>query len=298
MANRATTIEQQKQKLKIRGVIISDEKYADEILKNVGYYHLGFYLFPFEKTYPLLDKRRKHDVIDDTRLEDAIALHRFDCDLRSILLKYTSQIELAFRTALIYHLSTKYETKPCWFLDKTIVKDEVIDEIKAGYANLRKNGAIKNHHVNHRRSKYAPAWKTLEFETLGVIQKIYEGIHRADDKLPVNRQFNIPNTSVFINYIDAIRQLRNACAHGNIIYDIRLSKSIIPGPAGNFIGSKRQRLAGLLGITRYMLKQISQDSADEMWKELGSCFMNLFIKQPKLKRIVEDTTKVNIADFS
>ena len=89
-----------------------------------------------------------------------------------------------------------------------------------------------------------------------------------------------------------------ACAHGNIIYDIRLSKSIIPGPAGNFIGSKRQRLAGLLGITKYMLKQISQDSADEMWKELGSCFMNLFIKQPKLKRIVEDTTKVNIADFS
>lgn len=298
MANRATTIEQQKQKLRSRGVIIDDEKYADKILMHVGYYHLGFYLFPFEKTYPLLDKRRKHDVIDGTRLEDAMALHEFDCNLRSVLLKYTSQIELAFRTAVIYHLSTKYDMKPCWYLDKTIVKEEVIGEIISGYANLRKNGAIKNHHVNHRRSKFAPAWKTLEFETLGVIQKLYEGIILADDKLPVNRQFNIPTTSIFTNYINAIRQLRNACAHGNIIYDIRLSKSINPGPAGNFAGSKRQRLAGLLDLTRYMLKQISQVSADEMWKEVGSCFMNFYVKQPKLKNIIEVTTKVNIADFS
>lgn len=298
MANRATTIEQQKQKLKSRGVIINDEKYADEILKHIGYYHLGFYFFPFEKTYPLLNKKRKHDVIDDTRFEDAVALHSFDCDLRCILLKYTSQIELAFRTSVTYHLSTKYSSKPCWFLDRTIVAEDVINEIKSGYPNLRKNAAIRNHHVNHRKSKYAPAWKTLEFETLGVIQKLYEGIVRVDDKLPVNRQFNIPTTSVFINYIDAIRQLRNACAHGNIIYDIRLSKSIKPGPAGNFVGAKRQRLAGLLGITRYMLKQISSATADEMWKEVGSCFMNFFIKQPKLKGIVERTTEVNIADFS
>lgn len=298
MANRATTIEEQKLKLKSRGVIISDEKYADNVLKSIGYYHLGFYLFPFEKTYPLLNKRRRHDVIEGTRLEDAIALYHFDCDLRSILLKYTSQIELAFRASLVYHLSIKYDKKPCWYLDKSILDEKVINEIKAGYPNQRKNVAIKNHHLNHKRSKYAPAWKVLEFETLGMIQKIYESIIRIDDKLPINRQFNIPNTSTFINYLDAIRQLRNACAHGNIIYDISLTKSINKGPAGNFQGSKRQRLSGVLCIARFMLEQISKDTADEMWKEIGSCFMNFYIKHPKLKYIVDDTTKVNIADFS
>lgn len=298
MANRATTIDEQKLKLKSRGVIISDEKYADEVLKNVGYYHLGFYLFPFEKTYPILDKRRKHDVKDNTKLEDAMALYSFDRELRSILLKYISHIELAFRASLVYYLSIKYAKKPCWYLDKSIVKEEVIDEIKAGYSTLKKNAAIKNHHQNHRRSKYAPAWKVLEFETLGMIQKIYEGIIRVDDKLPINRQFMISNTSTFINYLDTIRQLRNTCAHDNVIYDIRLTKSINIGPAGNFIGSKRQRLAGVLGVLHYMLKHVSQNLADEMWQEIGSCFMSFYIKYPKLRTIVEDTTKVNIADFS
>lgn len=55
----ATTVEEQIAKLEERGIIISDKEKAKEILLDIGYYRLGFYLFPFEVTYPSL-KHRKH----------------------------------------------------------------------------------------------------------------------------------------------------------------------------------------------------------------------------------------------
>lgn len=52
MAKSATTIEQQLDLLKSRGLSIFDIEKAKEILLDIGYYRLGFYLFPFEKSYP------------------------------------------------------------------------------------------------------------------------------------------------------------------------------------------------------------------------------------------------------
>ncbi len=52
MVKTATTIEQQINLLESRGLNISDKEKAKEILEDVGYYRLGFYLFPFEKSYP------------------------------------------------------------------------------------------------------------------------------------------------------------------------------------------------------------------------------------------------------
>ena len=53
----AATIEEQIDQLKSRGIIISDGGKAKEILSDIGYYRLGFYLFPFEESYPDLSKR-------------------------------------------------------------------------------------------------------------------------------------------------------------------------------------------------------------------------------------------------
>lgn len=295
---RATTIEQQKSKLRGYGVVINDDAFANYALKFIGYYHLGFYLYPFEKTYPFLDKRRRHEVIDGTTIEDAVALHDFDNDLRSILLKYTVQIETAFKAAVIYHLTTKYPNNPCWYIDKTIVDSDIVDSIIDDYEKIKRNEAIRTHHRKHRKSKFAPAWKTLEFEPLGTIQKIYEGILDVNDKLPINRQFGVPNTQIFAHYIDTLRFLRNACAHGNIIIDIKLNRAILKGPAGYFMGKKRQRLAGIYEVMKYLLNSFSPISVDVMNKDMSTCFRDFFIAKPHLKGIVESLTMLSLKDFS
>ena len=58
---RATTIPEQIKLLTSRGVKINDNAKAEENLLDIGYYRLGFYFFPFEKSYPNI-KNRTHDT--------------------------------------------------------------------------------------------------------------------------------------------------------------------------------------------------------------------------------------------
>ena len=67
---RAKTLDEQIATLRRHGVEISDERKAKEYLSDIGYYRLGFYLHPFEITYPHLDGRRRHDVHPGTRIDD------------------------------------------------------------------------------------------------------------------------------------------------------------------------------------------------------------------------------------
>lgn len=73
---KATTIDEQVQILQERGMVIDDEKKLKEHLLDIGYYRLGFYWFPFEKTYPRLSKR-DHNFKEGTNVDFAIKLYYF-----------------------------------------------------------------------------------------------------------------------------------------------------------------------------------------------------------------------------
>lgn len=90
---------------------IEDEKKAAECLLDIGYFRLGFYWFPFEKSYPRKVKR-DHNFKDNTKFDYAIKLYYFDFDLRNIFLKYISRIEINFRTTIVYYVSNTYKNNP------------------------------------------------------------------------------------------------------------------------------------------------------------------------------------------
>ena len=110
---KATTLDELVALLRQRGVELTSEEKAKEYLLDIGYFRLCSYLFPFEKTYPNLSNRT-HDVVDGTKLSDAVALYYFDFALRSILNRYISRIEVALRTYITYSLSNKYKNSPTW----------------------------------------------------------------------------------------------------------------------------------------------------------------------------------------
>ena len=99
MADRATNIDEQIALLESRGMKIDDKEKAKENLLDIGYYRLGFYWFPFEKTYPR-KSNRNHEFNDGIDLDYAIKLYYFDFDLRNIFLRYISRIEVNFRTTV------------------------------------------------------------------------------------------------------------------------------------------------------------------------------------------------------
>lgn len=80
----ATTVHEQIAILKQRGIVISNDEKAQEVLLDIGYFRLGFYCFPFEKEYPKR-KNRTHFYIENTEFDDIVKLYYFDYDLRNIL---------------------------------------------------------------------------------------------------------------------------------------------------------------------------------------------------------------------
>lgn len=145
---RATDYDTQIKTLRDRGVLICDETKAKEYLADIGYYRLGFYIFPFEVTYPFLDGRRKHDVIPGTTIENIVAFYYYNTDLRNILNRYLSRIEVAIRTTIVYELSNKYRSNPYWYADPSIVRPSFTKDFQRNIYNktIRTKGPIQRHH--------------------------------------------------------------------------------------------------------------------------------------------------------
>ena len=260
----AKSIEQQIEILTLRGVIISNLEKAKEVLLDIGYYRLGFYFFPFEKTYPC-PNNRSHEVKEGTMFENAVALYYFDFDLRNILNRYLTRVEVAFRTHLTYYMSLKYQEEPLWFVSPTVVRQSFIDEFDNKVyrsESFRRNVQIKRHHQKYPSDKYAPAWKTVEFMTFGSVLKLYKSLDNKDDKRTIAKHFGVGKVSVFESFMTAIHTLRNKCAHGAALFDLTLPDGIsLKGPRLDLRGEDCQSLKGALTVLSYILSHNSENRA-------------------------------------
>jgi len=290
---RATTYEEQIKNLKQRGAVIADENKAKEYLLDIGYYRLGFYLHPFEQTYPALKSRRSHNLNPNTKIEDAVALYYFDFDLRNILNRYLSRIEVAIRTTMIYELSNKYSTNPTWFVDPAIVSLHFINDLSSkAYNSIKKKDPIKRHHRKYS-CQYAPAWKTMEYMTLGNLEVLYDSLLLDLDKKLISMRFGEPATATFKTYMMAIREVRNACAHGNVLWDLTLPDGIQSGVAcPTFTPHTQQTFHGALRVIDYLLRKVSVNRANDMWDEIYAATKLLYSKAPSLKNIIETRTGI------
>lgn len=288
MTKPATTIDEQLDLLKTRGLAIQDEDKAREILLDIGYYRLGFYLFPFEKSYPQL-RNRTHEYIDGATFEDAVKLYYFDFDLRLLLTRYLTRIEIAFRTALIYNLSNKYSPNSVWFISPSVVSRSYARDFenKVYTADFKRNPIIQRHHQKNPNDRFAPSWKTLEFMTFGAVMKLYEQLKERDDKILITQKLGIRQVVTFESYMHTIREVRNACAHGHLLYDLRLPRRINRGPA-HITPQESGNIVGALRVIRYMMAQISTKRADDLSASVKSLYEKLCMEAPNLKPLIPD----------
>ena len=273
MGQRATTVGEQISLLKERGIVIQNEEKAKENLLDIGYYRLGFYCFPFEKSYPQKDNRT-HLYQRNTQFEDVVKLYYLDFDLRNLLVRYITRIEINFRTYLVYHVSNKYKDSPTWFVDPACVNPKYIYSFEQTVytEKFKENPVIKRHHKHHINDKFAPAWKTIEYMTLGNILILYDNLKSDILKWEIAQHYGITSVKTFQNYMDAIKTIRNTCAHGSVLFDLSLPLSLKDGPAGK-MGINKNNLQGAITVIAYMLKQISINRAQEMNLEITKIWM-------------------------
>lgn len=263
MPKKATCLHEQITLLRSRGMVITDEQKAEEILLDVGYYRLGFYAYPFEINPQ--QQPRDHTYKPDTDFNQIVDLYYFDHDLRHILMRYISRIEVNIRTFITYTVSNYYRNDPTWFVNPRIVSQKFRQEFEQKiYSTLRQNPCIANHHRRYTNDRYAPAWKTLEFMTLGSIITLYESLLDKNLKLRIAQHYCLNTIRLFENYLQTLKVIRNACAHGNHIYDLQLIKAVKKGPLQHFDANHRRDIYSALLVLLYFLHQISENREKEL----------------------------------
>lgn len=117
---------QQIEKLKIeKNLLIEDEIYAKEILRQTSYYSLiGGYKDIFKN--PTTKKYK-----DGTRFEDIVELYYFDESLRQLFLRYLIKVENEIKSQVSYYFTEKMEKikKHIWIEPIIIILERKINEI-------------------------------------------------------------------------------------------------------------------------------------------------------------------------
>lgn len=271
MEKKATDVEEQIALLESRGMTISDKEKAKECLLDIGYFRLGFYWFPFEKTYPR-KTNRTHKFKEGTCFDYAISLYYFDFNLRTILLKYISRVEINFRTKLIYYASNRYKQDPFWYQDNKYVNKTFLegDVMEKAMRDAAKEDVIAQDMKSHDRH-ISPAWKTMEFFSFGTTISLYDNLKEIPLKCEISRLYGIPSPNNFLSYIDTIRKLRNFCAHGKVLFDKNLPEAISNGPLG-YLGNSKTQLFGAYRVLEYILGKVSQNRAQDLRREVKALF--------------------------
>lgn len=297
MGDKATTLEEQIACLRKRGMTIEDEHKAREVLFDIGCYRLGFYWFPFEVSHPMKGGR-DHSFSEGANFDDAVKLYYLDFDLRNLLLKVLSRIEIALRTKVIYIVSNAYPDKPTWFADPVVVGKKQAQNFQSEvYGSIKDKPVIVRHHRAYINDRFAPAWKTLEFVTLGQLVYIFNSIKDERLQQEIALSFGVRGLGTFKNYLEALKDIRNACAHGNVLYDYTPQKSISKGPAMlKGIGSN-QNLNGALHVVIYMLGQISCNREEELRCQLRALVEEV-CRSHRLREILKSTSGIVEGEYS
>jgi len=215
MDTRATTIEEQIQKLNSYGMIFDNESEIaklKEILLDIGYYRLSFYLHFFQDPHTRM-------FFSGVKLRHILQLYYFDFDLKILLLRYIYRIEVHFRTQFIHLASNKFAENNAWYMDAKNMDSHIFKDFNGIYFNLKtKNKIIIEHHKKHT-CDFAPAWKVFEFLTFGQTFKFFSNLKNENLKKEVSGIYGFREVNLLNNYLIALINIRNICSHNGLLFD-------------------------------------------------------------------------------
>jgi abortive infection bacteriophage resistance protein len=220
----ATSISQQIEILKNRGLVFNNVSYAEHQLSNISYYRLGEYW------YVMQDNKENHTFKHNSKFEDVMALYNFDRELRFLLFDVIERIEISLRTKLIYHLSHEFD--PWWFQNFDLFDDSIalVKTLSSLEQELErtKEPSIKKHKNKHKDDKrFPPAWKSLEQTSFGSLSKLYGNLkNNIKSKDVIAKDFGAVNHTYLPSWLQSITQIRNFCAHHSRLWNKNLPSTL------------------------------------------------------------------------
>lgn len=279
------TLTAQVERLQKRGLIIKHPRIAEKYLINISYYRLGEYW------YVMQSDKDNHIFKPNSKFEDVIALYNFDAELRMLLFDVIEKIEISLRTKLIYHLS--HEVDPWWFQNQDCFKNSYFFKstlrtlTKEIERSRSKDVILIKHYEKYSDGKLPPAWKTIEYTSIGNLSKIYGNLNdRLKSKKRIAREFGAVNQDYFPSWLQSIAQIRNFCAHHSRLWNRNLPNTVklLSNPPNPWITNEKDvpnsrefnKLYIHMCLMRYLLNTILPKN------NFSTRLNDLFIKYPNV----------------
>ena len=230
MANKVfKNLNEQIEILKDRGLVISNETVAKNILLRENYFFINGYRHLFAKE-PGTDI-----FLDGTTFEELYATFSFDRKIRNIFFRYILVVENNIKSIISYQLSKKYGYKekeylnPDNFNPDPLRRRQVNDVISKMKRQIRVNGD-KHTATMHYLSKYGyiPMWILVKVLSFGIVSELYAILRYEDQRAIADVYMTSPD--ILGLYLSIVANFRNLCAHEEILYDYRTQRSIPDTP--------------------------------------------------------------------
>ena len=128
--------------LRERGLIITDDVYARDVLKRMNYYRFSAYS---------LTLRENDRFFPEVTLQDMVALYDFDQEFRSIIFKYGAVVETVARAYIAYYHARQHG--PIGYLNNQNFESEQYHAVFLSTLNREISRSDEPFIVHHKRDK-------------------------------------------------------------------------------------------------------------------------------------------------
>lgn len=280
MTKKFLSYNQQMKHLRDSKSIICGGSIHKEYLCRNGYFNLiNGYKKPFISNV-LPDGTKKY--FKSTSIEEMHALKDFDDNLRMLLLKYITKAEEEIRAFAAYKFDQINDDGAIrWYEIKAYNSasdiNEIIKSVSRGYSEISKS---RLDYVKHYLDCYKliPTWiyfKIIRFSSFIDILKIC----KPDVCNSLCKLYSLykSNGNVYpkllISSLQALRKVRNACAHNERVFDYKNENARIFEPVlkylrKSYIKDKTQKIIDILVYLKYYLEPCDYDKLIDSFNEM------------------------------
>jgi abortive infection bacteriophage resistance protein len=247
-------LDDQVQKLIERGMTIKNLRSAEQYLGIINYYRFVGYGLPFEEidaTGVRLDHYKP-----GTRFEDVVTIYNFDSQLRLLLWQALEKVEITFRTAVCYIMSTA-QHDPFWYQDRTLFHDanahnQFLAKCQDEFDREKPEAFIRHYKRTYDCHRLPPCWMMIEIVSFATWSKVYENLRHQSLKKQIAAHMGM-NARYLESWIRAAAVTRNLCAHHHRMWNrvMPMQPSISPRMTANVLNP--QKVGAVILVLRELL---------------------------------------------
>lgn len=233
--------------IKDKNIVINDEEYVRNVLKQNNYYVIMGY-----KNLFLENCKYKKEV----SFENIYNLYCFDRKLKLLLLNSLLDIENIIKTSITNRFCSIYGFKETDYLDKNNynINHTYIDKTFNIFEKQIAEKSNENLAISYYKKTYnfIPLWVVSKVLSFGLLKEIY-AIMKDDDKKAINDEisnFDDMRIKSLFNSMQLLVDYRNKTAHDEIVYNSKHRKIILSKLKEHkkFILKNNEGLNDLLGV--------------------------------------------------